>query len=105
MEKQTAIYCRTFISDPAGIEKQREALERLAGEKAFGHLAVYEDDGFSVRDRNRSAFAQLEQDLRDGKIARLLVTSVTLLGRNITEVQRWVKENVPEIHIARREPS
>ena len=107
MKKQTAIYCRTTEPDPGGIKKQRTALKRLAGERAFGNLAVYEDDGFSARDANRPAFAQLNQAIREGKIARVLVANVACLERNITETLRWVRANNIEIHALdmRKEPS
>ncbi|MDR0531399.1 MAG: recombinase family protein [Oscillospiraceae bacterium] len=102
MNKQTAIYCRTAEPDPGGITRQRAALVHLARERGFSNVAVYEDDGFSARDCGRPAFARLNQDIREGKIARVLVTSVTLLERNIIEVLRWARESGVEIHPLRR---
>jgi len=102
MFNQTAIYCRTAEPDPGGIAQQRDTLERFAEARGFGNVAVYEDDGFSARDRDRPAFAKLNQAIREGKIARVLVTSVTLLERNIMETLRWARESGVEIYPLRR---
>jgi len=101
MPTQTAIYCRTAEPDPADIADQRTALERLAEKRDFGAVAVYEDNGFSAREP-RPAFTRLEQDIRAGEIARVLVTSVTRLGYNLEDVLRWARENPVEIYPLRR---
>ncbi|MCL1952096.1 MAG: recombinase family protein [Oscillospiraceae bacterium] len=91
MDKRTALYCRTATPDAAAIAQQRAALQSYAGERAFGSLANYEDDGCAGANPNRPAFTRLEQDIRDGKVARVLAVSVTRLGRNIEEVLRWAR--------------
>jgi hypothetical protein len=86
---RTALYCRTAAVDSAAIAKQRTALEGLAVKRGFTDLAYYEDDGYSGNNPKRPAFAQLEQDICAGQIARVLATSVTRLGRNTADVVRW----------------
>ena len=86
---QTALYCRTATFNPAVIAAQRDALEDFAKKRGFSDLAYYEDDGYSGRNSKRPAFVRLEEDIRAGKIARVMVASVTRLGRNTAEVIRW----------------
>jgi len=89
MNKHTTIYCRTAEPDPEGIARQRAALQQYAQEQGFDNLAFYGDNGLSFKDR-RPEFIRLEKDIQDGKIARLLTTSVSRIERNIEVVMRWI---------------
>jgi len=91
MDKRTALYCRTATPDAAAIAQQRAALQSYAGERAFGSLANYEDDGCAGANPNRPAFTRLEQDIRDGKVARVLAMSLSCIGRNTEEVLKWAR--------------
>jgi DNA invertase Pin-like site-specific DNA recombinase len=91
MPKTTALYCRTATPDPAAIAQQRITLQDFAGAQAFGTTVLYEDDGYTGSNTDRPAFTRLEQDIRDGKVARVLAVSVTRLGRNIEEALRWAR--------------
>ena len=86
---RTALYCRTAVINPDAISKQRAALERFAGERGFTDLVCYEDDGDPNLIRTHTGFGQLEKDVRAGKIARVITTSITRLGRNTADVIRW----------------
>jgi len=86
---QTALYCRTASPDPDAIARQRETLQRFAVAHSFGNTVCYEDDGCSALGRTRPAFSQMEEDIRGGKIQRVLAKSLTRLGRNSAEVVRW----------------
>ena len=90
MHKTTALYCRTALADAESIARQRESLRRFAGEKGFTNLTYYEDDGFSGLDLARPAFLRLEQEIRDGKIARVIASDLARLGRDTAEVVRWL---------------
>ena len=99
---QTALYCRTAVADPAGIAAQREALERFAEERGFGNIVSYEDDGYSGLDRTRPDFSQLNEDIHDGKIQRVLSEKLSCLGRNTAEVVKWavwLRRHGAEIYI------
>jgi DNA invertase Pin-like site-specific DNA recombinase len=89
MSKSTALYCRVAAPDQDTIALQRHSLQRHADEQGYADLTFYEDDGYSGLNPNRPAFTQLEQDVRDGKVARVLAVSLTRLGRNTAEVVRW----------------
>ena len=90
MHKTTALYCRTALADAEAIARQRESLRRFAEEKGFTNLTYYEDDGCSGLNPARPAFLRLEQDIRDGKVARVIAPDLARLGRNTAEVVRWL---------------
>jgi DNA invertase Pin-like site-specific DNA recombinase len=89
MNKITALYCRTLGHEPDEMARQRTALQHYSDVQCFGEQVLYEDDGYSALDPARPAFLRLEQDIRDGKVARVLATSLTRLGRNTAEGVRW----------------
>ena len=91
MVKYTALYCRTASPDAEAIARQRTALRRFAEEQGFTDAELYEDDGCSALASHRPAFARLEQDICDGKVARVLSMSVSRLGRNIEMVLQWTR--------------
>jgi len=90
MNKCTALYLRTAKHDPAHLAYQRTTLQDYAKAMAYDPLVYYEDDGYSALDPARPAFLRLEQDIRDGKVARVLASSLSRLGRNTAEVLKWV---------------
>ena len=90
-KKRTALYCRTATPDADAITQQRTALRLFAEEQGFDTLIRYEDNGYSGSNLDRPAFTRLEQDIRDGKVARVLVVSVSRLGRNMEKVLRWMR--------------
>jgi hypothetical protein len=87
---QTAIYCRSAISNPDAIARQRETLQRFAEGQGFSNIVCYEDDGYSGLDANRPDFLRLEEDIRGGKIQRVLSEKLSHLGRNTADVVRWM---------------
>jgi len=91
MGRTTAIYLRTTKQDPADLAYQRTALQDYAGAKAYGFLVTYEDYVYPVTDSERPAFTRLEQDIREGKVARVLAMSLSSLGRNTEEVVKWAR--------------
>jgi len=91
MNKTTAVYCRLALRDAEAIAMQRDPLLRYAGERGYTSLRVYEDNGHSGLTLKRPAFARLEQDIRDGKIERILTECISRLGRNTVDVMKWLK--------------
>ena len=90
MNKRTAIYCRTSAPDQAALAYQRTALQDYAKAQGFDTLIRYEDNGYTGSDAERPAFCRLEQDIRDGKVARVLTSSISRLGRNTSDVMKWL---------------
>ena len=107
MPKTTVLYLRTAKHDPAHLAYQRTTLQDYARAMAYDSLVYYEDDGYSGLNPARPAFLRLEQGglrnvpgahfsqarlsgSRDGKVARVLVSSVSRLSRNTAEVVKWM---------------
>ena len=89
MNKRTALYCRTSTNDPAELAHQRTALQQYAQEHGFENPVLYEDIGLTVLQR-RPEFMRLERDVRNGKVTRVLTTSVSRIERNTPVVMRWI---------------
>jgi hypothetical protein len=89
-QRQTAIYCRSAAADPEETVRQRETLQRFAEERDFGNLVFYEDVGFGWHNASRPDFLRLEEDIRSGKIQRVLSEKLSHLGRNTADVVCWV---------------
>ena len=89
MNKRTALYCRTSTNDPAELARQRAALQQCAQERGFENPVLYEDIGLTVLQR-RPEFMRLERDVRNGKVARVLTTSVSRIECNTPVVMRWI---------------
>ena len=102
MNKRTALYCRSATPDAQAIAQQRTALRHYAEEQGFDTLIRYEDNGCSGSNLDRPAFTRLEQDIRDGKVARVLVKNISRLGRNTAEVVKllvWLRRHGVEIYM------
>ena len=80
---KTALYCRVAVA------AQRTALEGFAEMKGFSNIACYEDDDNPNLLRTHTGFGQLEQDIRAGKIARVLAENLSRLGRSTADAVRW----------------
>ena len=84
----TAIYARQSldVKDSLSIENQIELCRRVSE----GEVKVYQDKGFSGKNTNRPAFLQLMEDVKEGKIHRILVYRLDRFSRSIADFsQIW----------------
>jgi DNA invertase Pin-like site-specific DNA recombinase len=95
-EKKTAIYCRMAarpMCDDTDILKQKEFLLRYAKEHGYENTVLYEDDGVSgLTMHDRPAFKQMQASIESGEIERVIVRSLSRIGRNTYDVYRWLSE-------------
>ena len=91
MSRATALYFCTEKQDIANLTYQRTTLQDYAEALAYGSLATYKDYGYPVTDPERPAFTRLEHDIRDGKVARVLIMSRCYLGRDTEEELQWAR--------------
>ena len=89
-KKRTALYCRTVTPDAAALSYQRTTLQDYAKARGFDTLIRYEDNGYTGSGLDRPAFTRLEQDIRDGKVARVLAMSLSCIG-STEEVLQWAR--------------
>ena len=77
------------------IENQKKLLIKVAKEKGYTNLVHFFDDGISGVTMDRPGFADMIQQLEQGKAAAVFVKDLSRLGRNYIEVGRLTKEFFP----------
>ena len=77
------------------IGNQKKLLTKVATEKGYTNLVHFFDDGISGVTMDRPGFADMIQQLEQGKAAAVFVKDLSRLGRNYIEVGRLTEEFFP----------
>ena len=77
------------------IGNQKKLLIKVAKEKGYSNLVHFFDDGISGVTMDRPGFADMIQQLEQGKAAAVFVKDLSRLGRNYIEVGRLTEEFFP----------
>jgi len=77
------------------IGNQKKLLIKVAKEKGYTNLVHFFDDGISGVTMDRPGFANMIQQLEQGKAAAVFVKDLSRLGRNYIEVGRLTEEFFP----------
>ena len=77
------------------IGNQKKLLTKVAKEKGYTNLVHFFDDGISGVTMDRPGFADMIQQLEQGKAAAVFVKDLSRLGRNYIEVGRLTEEFFP----------
>ena len=77
------------------IGNQKKLLIKVAKEKGYTNLVHFFDDGISGVTMDRPGFADMIQQLEQGKAAAVFVEDLSRLGRNYIEVGRLTEEFFP----------
>ena len=77
------------------IGNQKKLLTKVAKEKGYTNLVHFFDDGISGVTMDRPGFADMIQQLEQGKAAAVFVKDLSRLGRNYIEVGRLTEEFLP----------
>ena len=77
------------------IGNQKKLLTKVAKEKGYTNLVNFFDDGISGVTMDRPGFADMIQQLEQGKAAAVFVKDLSRLGRNYIEVGRLTEEFFP----------
>ena len=78
------------------IGNQKKLLIKVAKEKGYTNLVHFFDDGISGVTMDRPGFADMIQQLEQGKAAAVFVKDLSRLGRNYIEVGRLTEEFFPQ---------
>lgn len=76
--------------------EQKERMLKLCDYKDYEVYKVYEDAGISAKDMNRPAFQEMIQDIKDGKINKIIVYKLDRLTRSIKDLEEictFLEEN------------
>jgi DNA invertase Pin-like site-specific DNA recombinase len=94
--KKTALYCRVAarpMCDDIAMLTQKEFLLRYAEEQGYENTELYEDNGVSGLSMfNRSAFKRMQTAIEAGEVERVIVRSLSRVGRNTHDVYRWLSD-------------
>jgi site-specific DNA recombinase len=84
-DRTTALYCRTAARTGAGADLDNQMRRLLCHAKAQGldSFILYADTGTSGNTFDRPALDALRQDIRAGRIGKVLATDISRLGRDI----------------------
>ena len=96
---KTALYCRTAQQDDFAIENQLNRLMSFASEKGYENLSAYIDNGGSGLTLNRPAMNILIEDINEGIVETVIVTSTCRIARDFAVMLDFMKvlnrANVP----------
>lgn len=95
--KVAAIYIRTNCNDDKGIryniDLQRKLLEDYCKQNHIENIVEYIDIGKSANTKDRKAFQQMIDDIKNKKINIIIVKDITRLFRNPIEAKAFLEEN------------
>ncbi len=69
------------------LDEQEEEMKRLCEYKNYQIYKVYREEGVSAKNMNRPKFQEMIQDLKDGKINRIIVHKLDRLTRSIQDLE------------------
>lgn len=78
------------------LDEQKERMLKLCDYKNYEVYKVYEDAGISAKNINRPAFQEMIQDIKDGKINKIIVYKLDRLTRSIKDLEEictFLEEN------------
>lgn len=78
------------------LDEQKERMLKLCDYKSYEVYKVYEDAGISAKNMNRPAFQEMIQDIKDGKINKIIVYKLDRLTRSIKDLEEictFLEEN------------
>lgn len=89
------IYPRVSTEDQSrfgfSLDEQVESLKRLCEWKGYKIYKVYREEGVSAKSMNRPKFQEMIQDMKDGKINKILVYKLDRLTRSIQDLETICK--------------
>ena len=97
--KRTWIYCRVAYPDAHALAVQQASLEAYAEASGFAVVGTTAEQASGL-DFSRRGLAEVSGAVADGKIDLLLVANLSRLGRDVTDVDaylRWLEDQFVEV--------
>lgn len=99
MEEQkkviAGLYPRVSTEDQSrfghSLDEQENRLKKLCEFKDYEIYKVYREEGVSAKDTNRPKFKEMIQDMKDGKINKIIVYKLDRLTRSIQDLENICK--------------
>ncbi len=86
-------------SESESITNQRNILERFCKENGLKNYKEFVDDGISGLKFDRPAFLELKNEIEENKINMVVVKDLSRLGRDYSEVGRYLERYFPEHNV------
>ena len=90
-ETKTALYCRTAQQDDFAIKNQSDRLSVFALANGYKNLDLYIDNGASGLTLDRPAMTRLIEDIDEGIIETVIVTSTSRIARGFVVMLDFMK--------------
>ena len=85
------VYPRVSTPDQSrfghSLDEQEEKLKQLCDFKGYKIYKVYREEGVSAKNTNRLKFQEMMQDMKDGKINKIVVYKLDRLTRSIRDLE------------------
>ena len=97
---ETVLYCRTANGGMEMINQQLESLRQYGKDKGYAIAAEYNDCNMNGTEINRPELQKLLNDIRAGKVKRIIVNDLSRLARNLllfVELDRLFENNGVEL--------
>ena len=86
-DKLTAYYFRAAQQiDTLYLDNQMQKLLYHAGQNGVAAFALYADNGYSGLNFDRPAFSLMQQDMKNGRLEKIIVVSLDRISRNSLDV-------------------
>jgi len=85
------LYPRVSTEDQSrfghSLDEQEDKLRKLCDFKDYEIYKVYREEGVSAKNTNRPKFQEMIQDMKDGKINKIIVYKLDRLTRSIKDLE------------------
>lgn len=88
--EDVALYLRTANDDEEQLEIQETRLRKYCQLKGYKVQNVYIDFNYSARDMTRPKFLELQNDIKQGIVKKVLVTSYSRIGRDLMDLMKFL---------------
>lgn len=86
-DKLTAYYFRAALqTDTLYLDNQMQKLLYHATQNGVAAFALYADNGYSGLNFDRPAFSLMQQDMKNGRLEKIIVASLDRISRNCLDV-------------------
>jgi DNA invertase Pin-like site-specific DNA recombinase len=92
VNKKTALYCRSAISDDSAVMRQEQRLRQYSNENGYENPVCYTDNGASGSNFNRTAFNRLMSDIESGDVNCVITSDFARLSRSVIQLNGWLKQ-------------
>jgi Site-specific recombinases, DNA invertase Pin homologs len=92
---RVGIYCRVSSEDQVlhghSLDEQEDRLRKLCDYKEYQVVDIYIDKGISAKDTNRAEFQRMIDDVKSGRINRIVAYKLDRVTRSIKDLEELVQ--------------